>query len=134
MQFSRVRTSTRSRGILAKLKSRTGLTTNLLSRFAICLSLKDASIPNPLEFDEDGTEFLPATLFGEYEKLFLALLIDRLHRDGLEPDAKDKNEQIELNRMLRAHLNRGIYSLTSRLQGLDGFNEMVKAEQKNDQN
>ena len=89
-------------------------------------------IPNPLEFDEEGTEFLPATLFGDYEKLFLALLIDRLHRDGLEPDAKDKNGQIELNRMLRAHLNRGIYSLTSRLQGLDGFNEMVKAEQKYD--
>ena len=132
MQFSRVRTSTRSRGILAKLKSRTGLTPNLLSRFAICLSLKDASIPNPLEFDEDGTEFLPATLFGEYENLFLALLIDRLHRDGLAPAAKDKNGQIELNRMLRAHLNRGIYSLTSRLQGLDGFNEMVKAEQKYD--
>ena len=132
MQFSRVRTSGRSRGILSKLKFKTGITPNLLSRFAICLSLKDPSIPNPLEFDEDGTEFLPGTLFGDYEKLFMALIIDRLHRDGLDPDTKDKNGQTELNRMLRAHLNRGIYSLTSRLQGLDGFNEMVKAEQKYD--
>jgi len=125
MQFSRVKTSGRSRGILSKLKFKTGLTPNLISRFAICLSLKDASIPNPLEFDEDGTEFLPGTLFGDYDKLFMALMIDRLHRDGLDPEK-------ELNKMLRAHLNRGIYSLTSRLQGLDGLSEMIKAEQKYD--
>ena len=125
MQFSRVKTSGRSRGILSKLKFKTGLTPNLISRFAICLSLKDASVPNPLEFDEDGTEFLPGTLFGDYDKLFMALMIDRLHRDELDPEK-------ELNKMLRAHLNRGIYSLTSRLQGLDGLSEMIKAEQKYD--
>ncbi len=115
MQFSRVRTSARSRGILSQLKFKTGITPNLLSRFAICLSLKDPSIPNPLEFDEDGTEFLPGTLFGDYEKLFMALVIDRLHRDGIDPYTKDKNGQTELNRMLRAHLNRVIYSLRSRV-------------------
>ena len=125
LQFSRIHTSQRSRGILSNLKIKTGLTPNILSRFGICLSLKDPSVPNPEEFDENGTEFLPLVLFGEHEKLFLALMIDRLHRDGLDPEK-------ELNKMLRAHLNRGIYSLTSRLQGLGGFNEMVKAEQKYD--
>ena len=123
MQFSRIHTSQRCRGILANLKIKTGLTPNILSRFGICLSLKDPSVPNPEEFDENGTEFLPLVLFGEHEKLFLALMIDRLHRDGLDPEKY-------LNRMLRAHLNRGVYSLVSRVYGLSGINEMIKAEMK----
>ena len=123
MQFSRIHTSQRCRGILANLKIKTGLTPNILSRFGICLSLKDPSVPNPEEFDENGTEFLPLVLFGEHEKLFLALVIDRLHRDGLDPEKY-------LNIMLRAHLNRGVYSLVSRVYGLSGINEMIKAEMK----
>ena len=123
MQFSRIHTSQRCRGILANLKIKTGLTPNILSRFGICLSLKDPSVPNPEEFDENGTEFLPLVLFGEHEKLFLALMIDRLHRDGLGPEKY-------LNIMLRAHLNRGVYSLVSRVYGLSGINEMIKAEMK----
>ena len=123
MQFSRIHTSQRCRGILANLKIKTGLTPNILSRFGICLSLKDPSVPNPEEFDENGTEFLPLVLFGEHEKLFLALMIDRLHRDGLDSEKY-------LNIMLRAHLNRGVYSLVSRVYGLSGINEMIKAEMK----
>ena len=123
MQFSRIHTSQRCRGILANLKIKTGLTPNILSRFGICLSLKDPSIPNPEEFDENGTEFLPLVLFGEHEKLFLALVIDRLHRDGLDPEKY-------LNIMLRAHLNRGVYSLVARIHSLSAINEMIKAEMK----
>ena len=123
LQFSRIHTSQRCRGILSNLKIKTGLTPNILSRFGICLSLKDPSVPNPEEFDENGTEFLPLVLFGEHEKLFLALMIDRLHRDGLDPEKY-------LNIMLRAHLNRGVYSLLSRVYGLSGINEMIKAEMK----
>ena len=123
LQFSRIHTSQRCRGILANLKIKTGLTPNILSRFGICLSLKDPSVPNPEEFDELGTEFLPLVLFGEHEKLFLALMIDRLNRDRLDPEKY-------LNIMLRAHLNRGVYSLVSRVYGLSGINEMIKAEMK----
>ena len=123
MQFSRIHTSQRCRGILANLKIKTGLTPNILSRFGICLSLKDPSVPNPEEFDENGTEFLPLVLFGEHEKLFLALMIDRLHRDGLNPEKY-------LNIMLRAHLNRGVYSLVARIHSLSAINEMIKAEMK----
>ncbi len=123
LQFSRIHTSQRCRGILSNLKIKTGLTPNILSRFGICLSLKDPSVPNPEEFDELGTEFLPLVLFGEHEKLFLALMIDRLHRDGLDPEKY-------LNIMLRAHLNRGVYSLVARIHSLSAINEMIKAEMK----
>jgi DNA sulfur modification protein DndE len=117
---------------LSNLKIKTGLTPNILSRFAICLSLKDPSIPNPLEFDENGTEFLPETLFGEHQKMFLALMIDRLHRDGINPEEINKTKTTNLDVMLRAHLNRGVYSMISRIQGLSSFNEMIKAEQQYD--
>ena len=56
-------------------------------------------------------------------KLFLALMIDRLHRDGLDPEK-------HLNIMLRAHLNRGVYSLVARIHSLSAINEMIKAEMK----
>ena len=123
MQLGRIHTSQRSRGILSTLKSRTGITPNILSRFGICLSLKDPSIPNPEEFDELGTEFLPNVLFGEYEKMFYALIVNRLHRDKLDPE-------LYLNRMMRAHLNRGVYSLMSRIHHLSAIHEMIRAERK----
>ena len=123
MEFGRIHTSQRSRGILSTLKTRTGITPNILSRFGICLSLKDPSMPNPDEFDELGTEFLPNVLFGDYEKLFYALMVNRLHGDKLDPE-------LYLNRMMRAHLNRGVYSLISRIHHLSDIHEMIRAERK----
>ena len=123
MEFGRIHTSQRTRGILSSLKSKTGITPNILSRFGICLSLKDPSMPNPDEFDELGTEFLPSVLFGDYEKLFYALMINRLHEDKLDPER-------DLNKMMRAHLNRGVYSLISRIHHLSDIHEMIRAERK----
>ena len=123
MEFGRIHTSQRTRGILSSLKSKTGITPNILSRFGICLSLKDPSMPNPDEFDELGTEFLPSVLFGDYEKLSYALMINRLHKDKLDPER-------DLNKMMRAHLNRGVYSLISRVHHLSDIHEMIRAERK----
>ena len=123
MKFNRIRISHSSQSMLARLKSKTGLTPNILARFALCLSLKDPSIPNPDEFDELGTEFLPNVLFGDYEKMFYALMVNRLHRDKLDPERY-------LNRMMRAHLNRGVYSLPSRVHHLSDIHEMIRAERK----
>lgn len=115
--------SYRSQNLMSQLKHKTGLTINILGRFAICLSLKDPSIPNPDEFDERGMEILPSVLFGEHEKMFLALMIHRLHQDNLGPE-------IYLNRMTRAHFNRGAAALWPRINNLSNFYEMVKAERK----
>ena len=123
MQFSRMRISARSKNLYGQLTHRTGLTTNILGRFAICLSLKDPSIPNPDEFDERGMEILPSVLFGEHEKMFLALITQRLRRDNLDPE-------IYLNRMTRAHLNRGAASLFPRINDLSDFNGIIKSERK----
>jgi DNA sulfur modification protein DndE len=100
---------------------RTGITPNITGRFALCLSLKDPAIPNPDEFDEKGSEIHPQVLFGDYESVFLALFIQRLKKDGLDPE-------LYLGKMLRAHFNRGAIALYSRVKDLSDFYPMIKNE------
>ena len=123
MQFSRYRFSIRSQNLFSQLKSRTGLGINVLARYAICLSLKDPSIPNPDEFDEKGMELLPSVLFGEHENIYMALMLDRLHKDKLDPE-------LYLHKMTRAHLNRGATALFPRIHDLSDFNDIIQQEQK----
>lgn len=114
MRFGRLRMSHRSQNHLAIIKKKTGITPNIAGRFAICLSLRDPSPPNPDEYDENGSEIVPAVLFGEYEDVFMALMMLRLEQDRLDAD-------VYLNRMLRAHFNRGAVMLFARIQDIDDF-------------
>ena len=123
LRFNRLRMSYRSQNLLAQLKSRTGLTPNITGRFAICMSLNNRSVPNPDEFDEKGSEIHPSVLFGEYEDVFMALMIQRLNRDRLDP-------KTYLNRMTRAHFNRGVIALFARIHSLSDI-ERVIGEERN---
>lgn len=118
IRFTRLRMSKRSQSHLAILKSRTGLTPNIMGRFAICLSLKDPSPPNPSEYDERGSEIHPSVLFGEHEALFMALMIKRLEHDELDLEKY-------LNPMTRAHFNRGTAALFPRIHGLADIRQIV---------
>ena len=121
MKFSRIRLSAKSQNLLGRLKFRTGLTPNLLARFAFCLSIKEKSSPNPNEYDKDGSEIEPSILFGEYESLYLGLMRNRLEKDG-------KDVETELNEMTRSHINRGVIALSPRIQSLEDFYELIKEE------
>ncbi len=123
MQFNRYRFSIRSQNLLSQLKHRTGLGINVLARYALCLSLKDPSIPNPDEFDDKGMEILPGVLFGEHENVYMALMLDRLHKDKLDPE-------LYLHKMTRAHLNRGAAALFPRIHDLSDFYDIIQVEQK----
>ena len=123
MQFSRYRFSVRTQNLYGQLKHKTGLGINVLARYGLCLSLKDPSIPNPEEFDENGMEILPGILFGEHENIYMALMLDRLYKDSLDP-----NEY--LHRMTRAHLNRGAAALYPRIHDLSDFDGIIQQEQK----
>ena len=113
--------SLRSQNLMAQLKSRTGLTPNILGRFAICISLNDPSPPNPDEFDEKGSEIHPAVMFGDHEELYRALLLQRLARDGQDPDKC-------MNRAVRAHFNRGTIALFARLHDLTDLYGVIMQE------
>ena len=120
MKFSRIKLSAKSLNLLGRLKARTGLTPNLLARFALCLSLKEKSAPIPIQYDKEGNDLEPAILFGEYESLYLGLMKNRLNKDGLS-DSK-------LNEMTRCHINRGVTALAPRIQNLGDFYELIKEE------
>jgi DNA sulfur modification protein DndE len=121
LKFSRVITSSRVQKNLGVLRTKTGLTPNIFLRFAFCMSLKDPSIPNPDEHNQDGSELVPAVLFGEHEPIYLALMLNRLKKDKLDPE-------IYLHKMTRAHLNRGAIAVWPRINDLSDFYEFVKEE------
>ena len=100
------------------LKGRTGLTPNILCRFALALSLRDPGVPDPAAFPNDGMEFNRYTLLGVHEVLILSLLRQRCLQDGLDPEE-------ELPEQLRAHINRGVSILYPRLRSLSDIGEMV---------
>ena len=100
------------------LKGRTGLTPNILCRFALALSLRDPGVPDPSAFPNDGMEFNRYTLLGVHEVLILSLVRQRCLQDGMDPDE-------ELPEQLRAHINRGVSILYPRLRSLSDIGEMV---------
>ena len=100
------------------LKGRTGLTPNILCRFALALSLRDPGIPDPSNYPNDGMEFNRYTIMGSHEVLLLALVRQRCLQDGLDPETA-------LPEQLRAHINRGVGILYPRLRALPDLGDMV---------
>ncbi len=118
MSFNRLSVSNRATSYFQILKGRTGLTPNILCRMALCLSIADSSIPNPKLEDEKGQEFNRYTLLGEWDALFISILRERLIHDGLDADK-------ELMSQFKAHLNRGIIMLFSRVKSLDDIYDLI---------
>lgn len=111
MQLKSIRASSRSTHIFGMLKTATGIGPEPWARLSICMSLKQRGIPNPDEYNMNGTEFQATRLFSSNERLYHALIINRLIRDGMDPESY-------LVDMTRAHLNRGAISLKQRINGL----------------
>ena len=120
MKFSRLKLSGKSQNLLGRLKNRTGLTPNIVARFALCISIKEKSAPIIAQYDKEGSEIEPSVLFGEYEDLYLGLMKNRLKKDGLSYS--------ELNEMTRCHINRGVIALAPRIQNIGDFYVLIKEE------
>jgi DNA sulfur modification protein DndE len=74
------------------------------------LSLEEGPVGSQPPPDEDGMEFNAYTLTGEYDGLFIALL--RFVEEPTSSDAALSDE--ELVSRLRAHLHRGVATLSVR--------------------
>jgi DNA sulfur modification protein DndE len=116
-----VRISKRATVRLSILKGRTGLTPNILCRIGFCLSLSDPSIPNPEDYDEEGQEFNRYTLTGKWDKFFIALLKERLLKDGLDI-------QKDLLPQFKAHLNRGAIVLFDKVKDLGDLYKVLPSK------
>ena len=104
---------------LTQLKSKTGLTPNLLCRIGLCLSLEEPGIPDPdLYNDETAREFNRYTLTGPWDEFFFALLRERMVQDGLDVEEK-------LEEQFLAHLSRGVLNLYSRIDEVEDIADLV---------
>lgn len=92
---------------LRLLKTRTGITPNILCRIGLCLSLEEPSIPNSLPEDlQQGREINRYTLLGKDDRIYIALLIMRMKRD--------EKPLTEINDVFLSHVHRGIQLLTAK--------------------
>lgn len=112
MRFNKLRISADASSRLRAIRQRTGLTPNLLCRVAIMLSLEEGPIGIPQTLDEDGQEFNAYTLTGDYNGLIVAML-----RFVEEDSERRRIDDDEMLLRLRAHIQRGVATLSVRAKG-----------------
>lgn len=117
MKLTKLRLTKEASNRLRFVAGKTGVTPNLLCRIGFCLSLAEPSVPNPNDYPEEDREFNRYTLLGEYDPLFVALLRERCHADGIEIE--------KLPEYFRAHVNRGITLLQQRVKSPTDLLELV---------
>lgn len=102
---------------LRLLKSRTGITPNILCRIGLCLSFEEQRSPPLLpEGFQQGREINRYTLLGKEDQIYIALLLVLM-----------KNNNIPFTRtndMFLAHLHRGVELLATRIKSLSDFNNI----------
>jgi len=83
--------------------------------------LNEPGLPNVSIYDEQGQEFNRYTLTGEWDELFIALLRERLVQDDLDI-------ALDLLAHFKAHLNRGVALLYSRIKSLSDLRRLLPSE------
>ncbi len=109
MTIKHFRLSSQAKEQLIRLKTRTGIDQwNILCRWAFCLSMREPTPPTPIDIPADSNVDLTWHTFGgEYHEIYLALLKERCHRDGIGT-AEDT-----ITQQFRLHLHRGISYLAT---------------------
>jgi DNA sulfur modification protein DndE len=116
-----IRLSQRAKDQLVRVKRDTKIKNwNVLCRWALCVSLAERSSPTPSDIPSDSSvEMSWKTFGGPDADLYLALIVQRCHEDGLGTD------EATVERQFRLHLHRGIGYLFGdpRLKELPGLLE-----------
>jgi DNA sulfur modification protein DndE len=120
VSFNKLHASSRASKYLPFLKMKTGLTPNIVCRMGLCLSIAEPTLPDTKMDDDKGQEFSRYTLLGEWDPFFISILRERLIQDNLDPE-KDLLVQF------KAHLNRGIMILQSRIKDLSDIHDLLPA-------
>ncbi len=104
MSIELVRVSKQARDQLITLKRRTGIENwNVICRWAFCVSIVEPTRPRNQKIVTDSPiEMTWRTFAGEYDEVYRSLLLERCHREGLEPTP------VNLATILKLHLHRGI--------------------------
>ena len=120
-EFNRLKLSSDSTNMLKTLQSRTGITPNILCRFALCYSLDQKIISNLVQIKEDGMEIARYTLFGDNEMIYISLVKEKCKELGLDPEK-------DFMKVLKVYINNGIITLYARVKGLEDFINLIENE------
>lgn len=112
---NKVHVSKNASDILKKLKTRLGLTPNIIARMAFCHSIEVRNQGDQYDGDLGGLEFSKAVLFGEYELLYEALLIDQ----------HGPLEEIDVGRTVAGHIELGLRDVAG-TKTIEGLLHMLK--------
>ena len=119
MSLETIRLSERAKDQLTRVKRNTRIKNwNVLCRWALCLSLAEETVPAPSKIAVDSSVEMTWKVFGGADSdVYLALMKQRCHEDGLSTDPETVEEQFRL------HLHRGIGYLfgDSELKTLTGL-------------
>jgi DNA sulfur modification protein DndE len=109
VSIKQFRLSSQARDQLIRLKSKTGISQwNVLCRWALTVSLSEPTPPTPVDIPADSNLEMTWHVFGgDLHEIYLALLKERVLRDGLDTSPET------LLRQLRLHLHRGISYLAT---------------------
>ncbi len=125
MHLDHIRLSEQARDQLIKVKRYTGVQHwNTLCRWGFCISLAEGNPPAPAKIPADSSvEMNWRTFGGPHSDIYMALLRERCHRDGLPLTDEVLADQFRL------HLHRGIAYLSSdrRLRNIAGLYRYVGA-------
>ena len=112
-----LKTSTNLKNFLTRIKTNTGIANwNVICRWALCLSLKQTSLPREVDEKLDGVEIDYDILVGKNKTIYTQLLINNLISHKVEIDKKN------LTKYLYAHVNRGVNIIyTNKLKDISGL-------------
>lgn len=119
LKLQRVRLSVEADSRLRMLKARTGLTPNILCRLGFCLSLAEPGDPVSDSSEASQREINRYTLLGEYDKLFVALFVQRHPESAADPNIAE--------RLFVQHVHRGVTMLANRVKTVGSLAELVSA-------
>jgi len=102
---------------LRTLKARTGMPANILCRLGFCLSLEEPGLPPQLPKGFPvGREINRYTLLGEYDGLFIALLVIRM--------AQDKQPESHITEKFLDHMVRGVALIKMRITSCEALESL----------
>ena len=103
IKLDALKTTTHIKNVLSSIKRVTGIEYwNVICRWALCISLKQKSLPRLVEEKLDGVEIDYDVFVGKNNSIYTQLLINNLIKHNIEVTKSN------VYKYLYAHVNRGV--------------------------
>lgn len=103
IKIESLKTTTHIKNVLSSIKRVTGIEYwNVICRWALCISLKQKSLPRLVEEKLDGVEIDYDVFVGKNNSIYTQLLINNLIKHNIEVTKSN------VYKYLYAHVNRGV--------------------------